>query len=121
MSITADAYDLVQTTLLGEAADSAPIGIFVADDEMRYVAVNRFCCELLGYERSELLRLKVSDVSPAPVSLEQWDDMLRRGSLHGETRLVRKDGTEVVADFDAVTTRVANMLVYVAFVRPRAE
>ena len=40
---------LIQMSLLGEAVEHAPVGIFVFDDEGRYVAVNAYACELLGY------------------------------------------------------------------------
>lgn len=119
--VNADAQDLIQTTLLGEAAENAPLGIFVADDEMSYVAVNRRGCELVGYERNELLALKVSDVSPFPPSREQYAEMIARGQLTGQSRLLRKDGLEVPIEFWAHSTRVAQMRVYVAFVRPLDE
>jgi PAS domain S-box-containing protein len=60
-----DAQDLIQTTLLGEAAENAPLGIFVADDEMGYIAVNRRACELLGYDREELLRSRLPTSVPS--------------------------------------------------------
>jgi PAS domain S-box-containing protein len=116
-----DAQDLIQTTLLGEAAENAPLGIFVADDAMAYIAVNRRACELLGYERHELLALRVSDVSPFPPSQEQYAEIVARGELSGTSRLLRKDGTEFDVEFWAMTTRVAQMSVYVAFIRPAGE
>ena len=33
-------------------------------DDLRYVAVNRCACDLLGYEREELLSLSARDVAP---------------------------------------------------------
>jgi PAS domain-containing protein len=42
---------LIQTALLGEAIESGPALVFVADEEMRYIAVNRYACESLGYAR----------------------------------------------------------------------
>ncbi|MGH3030714.1 MAG: PAS domain S-box protein [Gaiellaceae bacterium] len=116
-----DAQDLIQTTLLGEAAENAPLGIFVADEEMAYVAVNRRGCELVGYEREELLSLKVSDISPSPPSQEHYAEMIARGKLSGRGPLLRKDGTEVDVEFWAYSTRVAQMTVYVAFIRPLDE
>ena len=54
---------LVQSILLGDAVEHAPVAILVADEEMRYVAANLTACELLGYTRDELLRLRVTDVA----------------------------------------------------------
>ncbi len=53
----------IQTGLLGEAVDVGPVLVFVADENMRYIAVNRRACEVLGYEREELLALHVTDVA----------------------------------------------------------
>ena len=119
--VVVDEHDLIQTALLGEAAENAPLAVFVADDEMRYVAANRAACELVGYEREELLSLKVSDISPFPPAADQYMEMVARGSLSGRARLVRKDGTEFESEFWAYSTRVAQMTVYVSFVRPLDE
>jgi PAS domain S-box-containing protein len=114
-----DVQELIQTTLLGEAAENAPIAIFVADEEMSYIAVNRRACDLLGYTRDELLSLKVSDVGASPSrSNERYSEMILQGELRGEGAVVRKDGSEVEVEFWAYPTRVAQMTVYVAFVRP---
>ena len=55
---------LIQATLLAEALENGPVAIFVLGDDLRYVAVNRLACELLGYEREELLGLTARDVAP---------------------------------------------------------
>jgi PAS domain S-box-containing protein len=118
--MAAVAYDLIQSTLLGEAAEHAPVGILVADEELRYVAVNLYACELLGYERSELLAPADGKTGPFPISPDQWAELLEQGELTGLGRAVRKDGTEIEISFFAGATKVANMPVYVAFLRPAA-
>jgi len=50
---------LIQTALLGEAVEAGPALIFVADEQMRYIAVNQFACSALGYTREELLGLYI--------------------------------------------------------------
>ena len=50
-------------TLLGEAVEHAPVGIYVFDDQGRYVAVNVYACELLGYARKELLELRIGELA----------------------------------------------------------
>ena len=52
------AEPLVQAGLLGEAIDRAPDAVLVADESMRYLAVNQAACRLLGYTREELLALR---------------------------------------------------------------
>src|SRR5918996_356706 len=51
----------IQTGILGTAVDSAPAAVFVTDEQGRFVAANRFACEMLGYERDELLGMTLSD------------------------------------------------------------
>ena len=46
---------LMQSVLIGEAVEHAPVAILVSDEEGRYVAANEHACELLGYTREELL------------------------------------------------------------------
>ena len=42
---------MIQASLLGEAIENAPMAAFVAEENGRYVAVNRAACAMLGYER----------------------------------------------------------------------
>jgi len=116
--MSVDVQDLIQTTLLGEAAENAPLGVFVADEEMRYVAANRYACALLGYTREELLSLRVPDVTSAPGLEERYRRMIAEGALSGRSRMRRKDRVEVDVEVDAFSTKVAQMTVYVAFIRP---
>jgi PAS domain S-box-containing protein len=119
--VDAHVHGLIQTTLLGEAAENAPLAIYIVDEEMNYVAVNPAACELVGYTREELLAMKVDEVSPGPTASQNWKALLAHGRLSGQGPVRRKDGTEVTVDFWAYTTRVAQMTVYVAFARPIEE
>ena len=44
--------DIVLATLLGDGAEHAEIGLFIYDDDGRYVAVNRYGADLLGCAES---------------------------------------------------------------------
>jgi PAS domain S-box-containing protein len=82
----------LQRTLLGQAIDEAPVLVFVADDEGRYVAVNRQACETLGYSRRDLLGMTVTEVAIAPEAPELYASMLEEGSLAGTTPIRCSDG-----------------------------
>ena len=69
---------LIQTALLGEAIEAGPALVFVADEQMRYIAVNQFACEALGYTREELLALHVRDVARDPRAAAEYDELLAR-------------------------------------------
>src|SRR5256885_2793365 len=83
---------LIQTSLLGEAIEHAPVAVFVADEDGQYVAVNQAACLLLGYDRSELLGMNVSDVTLYDGAGEEWSEMWRAGARVGNSAPARQDG-----------------------------
>jgi PAS domain S-box-containing protein len=105
---------LIQTALIGEAVDDGPALVFVADETMRYVAVNETACRALGYSRDELLRLEVSDVARDPAAPAEYDEMLARGFRHGTTMLTGKDGTILEFYYRAEKTTVAGLTFFVS-------
>jgi PAS domain S-box-containing protein len=105
---------LIQTALLGEAIDDGPALIFIADDEMRYIAVNQCACRTLGYTRDELLALRVDEVAREPDAPTEYDEMLVRGFRHGTTVLTRKDSTTVDFLYRASKTELAGMSFFVS-------
>ena len=105
---------LIQASLLGEAVEHGPAAVFVADENGRYVAVNQAACSLVGYDRDELLGMRVFDLLTAGVELERWRAMLEQGALSGTAALRRKDGSTVEYSYVAGATTVAGMPVYVS-------
>jgi PAS domain S-box-containing protein len=111
--VNAVTHELVQKSLVGEALEHGPVAVFVVDDDGRYLAVNAYACELLGYTRTELLGLRVSDVSADPEARGDLSELRRADSRTGVTRLRRIDGTELDVQFRASQTTVGGMLVYI--------
>jgi PAS domain S-box-containing protein len=101
---------LIQTSLLGEAIEHAPVAVFVADEQGRFVAVNQAACVLLGYDRGELLQLSVTDIAPDRGVEEQPSE--RRMGVRTST-LTRKDGSTVQFTYATGATSVAGMPVSV--------
>ena len=116
-----NAEDLLQASLLGDAVDAAPIAVYVGDDDFRYLAVNRAACDLLGYTREELMRLRVHDIltSPRERLEEEFERFQRTRAARGDTELRRKDGTTVPVRHVTMETRLGGMPVFVSFVSPR--
>lgn len=108
------AQPLIQASLIGEAIDGGPVLIFVADEEMRYVAVNDYACGALGYGREELLSLAVPDVAADSDAGDQFTRFVRDGEMAGTTTLRRKDGSELRFAYRAKPTSVAGMTLYVS-------
>ena len=79
--------------------------LVLADDDARYVDANPAACALLGYRREELLQKHVWDVTPSQdqeAGRATWRAFLDEGTLSGEYRLLRKDGSIVEVEFQAV-------------------
>jgi PAS domain S-box-containing protein len=108
------AEDLIQTALLGEALDSGPALVFVADEDMRYIAVNETACRTLGYTREELLALSVDKVARGPGASTEYDEMLVRGFRYGSAVLTCKDGAELDFVYRASQTAVAGLTLFVS-------
>ena len=118
---TAVAHDLVQKSLVGEALDTGPVAVFVADDDGKYLAVNAYACELLGYEREELLALRVGDVAVNQGAADDYEALRRLGRRTGVAVLRRKDGGELSMHFRAGETTVGGMSLYIGVCWPVDE
>ena len=112
------AEPLVQAGLLGEAIDRAPDCVLVADESMRYLAVNQAACKLLGYTREELLALRTTDVATYPGASQEYDELMAGRGRTGTTMLRKKDGEQIEARYRAHETKLAGMTVYVAILWP---
>ena len=118
---TAVAHDLVQKSLVGEALETGPVAVFVADDDGKYLAVNAYACELLGYEREDLLALRVGDVAVNESAADDYEALRRQRSRAGVTVLRRKDGSELTMCFRASETTVGGMPLYIGVCWPLDE
>jgi PAS domain S-box-containing protein len=110
----------VDDSVLHELWDQTPALIFVADEEMRYFAVNRTACETLGYSQEDLLALRVSDVAVAPDARPLYDAMIAVGGQLGFTEIATKDGTRLGFHYRAATCTIGGATYYIAagFVDP---
>lgn len=113
-----EAAALVQMGLLGEALERGPVAVFVFDDRARYVAVNGYACELLGYEREELLAMRAGALSVSDDPLGDYAAVVRGDLPEGAVTVRRKDGTELLLRFRACETKVASMTFYVGVAWP---
>ena len=112
------AAPLVQISLLGEAIDGAPVAVLVADDAGRYLAANRYACELLGYSREELLTLSVHDVAVGDDVQGHYQDFIVAREQRGEYDVRRKDGTTTRIRYRAGKTMLAGMTCFIAISVP---
>ena len=86
---------LVQSTLLGELLENARIGA-LAVDEGRCVAANAYLCELLGYDREDL------------IGSGTLTDVVTHGA-QGDVTIRGKDGSGHDLSYRVVETTLAGM------------
>ncbi len=93
--------------------------ILVADVERRYVDANAAASGLLGYEREELLRLRVEDiVTDVPEWTEaEYSRYVSEGRWQGELELSRKDGSTVPVEARATVVNLPTGQVFLSAVR----
>jgi two-component system, sensor histidine kinase and response regulator len=84
--------------------EQAPEGILIADSEGRFVEANPVACAMVGYHRSELLRMTVADL----LAKEELSALAERMRLYaeghtvfGERSLKRKNGAVVQVEMIA--------------------
>ncbi|MEW6236313.1 MAG: PAS domain S-box protein [Candidatus Omnitrophota bacterium] len=80
--------------LLNFALDHVCEAAFLVKEDARFIYVNENACQVLGYERDELLGLSVPDIDP-DYPMERWRDhwkqLKTRHSITFETRHKTKD------------------------------
>jgi PAS domain S-box-containing protein len=112
---------LVQIGLLGEAVEGAPVAVLVADENGRYVAANTYACNLFGYGREELLRLRITDLVADPDVEAHYARFVAAGHDEGTLTARRKDGTEFRFRYRAGATTVAGLPYFVSIGTEVAE
>lgn len=93
--------------------ESSADAIFITDRRGNYVYVNQTASELLGYSVEELTQMNISDLSmleQVESNLRTLETLLSEGNLFTEISLVRKDGSRLPADLNAII--LPNGLVY---------
>jgi PAS domain S-box-containing protein len=103
--------------------EESPEAILVADGEGNYVDANPAALVLLGYERDELLRLRIADVVALEPSWtgQEFARYLEEGHWRGELDLCVKDGTLVTVEAWAVIIAGPAGSLYVSFLRDLTE
>jgi PAS domain S-box-containing protein len=108
------ALDPIQQYLLYDAIDAAPALVFVADDDMSYLAVNNTACRVLGYSREELLAMRVPDVVLSVEAPSLYRQMMKERSQQGDVELLTKHGRRLPFIYEASETQIAGMRYWVS-------
>ena len=77
------------------SVDRVSEALFWIDADARFFEVNAAACRLLGYSRSQLLSMRVSDIDvhlPEATWSARWQELKERGSFTLESRYRTRDG-----------------------------
>lgn len=81
--------------------DNALDAILLADDDGRFVDVNRAACELLGYARDELIGMTLWEImcNDHRQSKADWAQLLQQGQQRGDFNFQRHDGRTLDVEY----------------------
>jgi PAS domain S-box-containing protein len=79
-------------------------GIVIADDDGRFLDVNRSACDLFGLPREELLGRRITEFAPAEFDFDAaWGAFRTTRSERGTFTIVRPDGERRLVEYAATT------------------
>lgn len=106
------------------AVDHAADAVFWMNEDARFIYINDAACRSLGYSREELLAMTVHDIdakSSADSWPERWSALKEHGSMVGESRHRRKDGTTFPVELSANYQEFSDIGFNCAFARDISE
>lgn len=104
--------------------EQATDGIFVSDKTGRYVDVNTAGCNMLGYSRSEILMMNMTDLVLKEDQLQEpikLEDLLAGKSVKTVRRMIRKDGSDVPVEITGRMIEGGQILGFVRDITERVE
>lgn len=85
--------------------EHSPYGIFIADENGRYIDVNDEAINMTGYTRSELLNMTIPELvsrNPADVEMNSFSELKKKGASSTKTYLTHKDGSRFYVSLKSV-------------------
>jgi PAS domain S-box-containing protein len=110
--------DFVRSALIGEALDRAGYVVLVADETMQFLTASDGACDLLGFTRDELSRMRVPQIVQESDAPDRYAQMVAEHDQVGQVTLVCKNGDRVAAAYKAAETKVGELTYYVSVLRP---
>lgn len=102
----------LQEKLFRQTFDNAPNGMALVDIDGNWLQANQRLCQMLGYQREELLTMRLYDIMETDIPLSTLDTIeIIEGiedSYVEERKLVHKRGTTVWVQFSASVIRNSN-------------
>jgi len=104
--------------------DNSPDGVLVADENGRYVEVNRAASAITGYSKEELLRMSIPDLIPQEsleIALNHFQNLKDTGFSNCEFEYLHKTGKQRWWSVDAVKLSATRYLGFVKDISERKQ
>ncbi|MCF8217986.1 MAG: PAS domain S-box protein [Bacteroidales bacterium] len=104
--------------------DNAPDGIFISDENGKYLEINQAACDITGYSQEELLKMSIPDLlqkTEVEKGLEHFKEVMDTGSSRGEVGFLTKTGENRFCQVAAVKLTKNRILGFVKDVTERRE
>lgn len=104
--------------------ENAPDGVFIVDQNGKYIEVNDAGSRITGYSKEELLNMTIADVHPKESrkeGLDQFNTLIRTGSLKSDLPFLHKNGTTRWWALDAVKLSQTHYLGFTKDITHRKE
>ena len=95
--------------------ENAPDGIFIADENGRYLKANIAACQMLGYEEEELRGRHVSElVAPGSgdKARKSFLRLKKEGKINTVREMCRKNGSNITVALDAVALQDGQFMAF---------
>lgn len=100
----------MQLTLLGDVWESAEIGAVVFNSARRYLAANPAYCELTGYSREEITRLRAGhNLLLEELSQAAFMERITDRERLGQAVIRRKDGTALPVSYMVIPSEASGL------------
>jgi PAS domain S-box-containing protein len=104
--------------------DSAPDGIFIADEKGKYVDVNPAATQITGYSREELLNLSIPDLLQPDFiekGMKGFNELTQKGTVNVDLGFVTKSGEYCFWNVSAVKLSDTRFLGFVKDITDRKK
>ncbi|MDD3140187.1 MAG: PAS domain S-box protein [Lachnospiraceae bacterium] len=85
--------------------DNTPVGVFVVNEQGKYLEVNKAACEITGYTESELLHMTIFDIAAnesLATATNHFETLQMNGFMDGVLQFKHKNGSTRWWSVDAV-------------------
>ena len=103
--------------------ENAPDGIFVINENGKYLEVNGAACKMTGYSKEELLNMTIQELAGKHVLHDKspFLKLKETGKVYAEIMIEKKDGTDIQVFISAVRLNAESYMAFCSDITERKE